>query len=83
MCCDSSGPHGDVGILTATNRQADDVMTVLRTAGVPFVSLKDYRGKQPVDAVKVGPAKRAKGLEFEQVLLAHVWAGCSQMRPRR
>jgi superfamily I DNA/RNA helicase len=63
--------HGDVGILTATNRQADDVMTVLRAAGVPFVSLKDYGGK-PVDAVKVGTVKRAKGLEFKQVLLSHV-----------
>jgi superfamily I DNA/RNA helicase len=63
--------HGDVGILTATNRQADDVMTVFRAAGVPFVSLKDYGGK-PVDAVKVGTVKRAKGLEFKQVLFAHV-----------
>lgn len=63
--------HGDVGILTATNRQADDVMTVLGAAGVPFVSLKDYGGK-PVDAVKVGTVKRAKGLEFKQVLLPHV-----------
>jgi len=63
--------HGDVGILTATNRQADDVVTVLRAAGVPFVSLKDYGGK-PIDAVKVGTVKRAKGLEFKQVLLAHV-----------
>lgn len=63
--------HGDVGILTATNRQADDVMTVLRAAGVSFVSLKDYGGNA-VDAVKVGTVKRAKGLEFKQVLLAHV-----------
>ncbi|WP_031272744.1 3'-5' exonuclease, partial [Curtobacterium sp. B8] len=63
--------RGDVGILTATNPQADDVMTVLRAAGVPFVSLKDYSGKA-VDAVKVGTVKRAKGLEFKQVLLAHV-----------
>ncbi|KTR04602.1 nuclease [Curtobacterium luteum] len=63
--------HGDVGILTATNQQAHDVMTVLRAAGMPCVSLKDYGGK-PADAVKVGTVKRAKGLEFKQVLLAHV-----------
>lgn len=63
--------RGDVRILTATNRQADDVMTVLRPAGVRFVSLKDYDGK-PVDAVKVGTVKRSKGHEFKQVLLAHV-----------
>jgi superfamily I DNA/RNA helicase len=46
-------------------------MTALRKADVPFVSLKDYDGK-PVDALKVGTVKRAKGLEFKQVLLAHV-----------
>ena len=46
-------------------------MTVLRAAGAPFVSLKEYGGK-PVSAVKVGTVKRAKGLEFKQVLLAHV-----------
>jgi len=33
--------RGDVRILTATKRLADDVMTVLRPAGVRFVSLKD------------------------------------------
>ncbi|ROS72168.1 nuclease-like protein [Curtobacterium sp. PhB130] len=63
--------HGDVGILTATNWQADKVAAALETAGVPVVSLKHYRG-QSVDAVKVGTVKRAKGLEFKQVLLAHV-----------
>jgi hypothetical protein len=63
--------HGDVGILTTTNRQADDVIAVLRASGVPSMSLEDYGGK-PVDAIKVGTVKRAKGLEFKQVLLAHV-----------
>ncbi|MCS5507215.1 UvrD-helicase domain-containing protein [Curtobacterium flaccumfaciens] len=63
--------HGDVGILTATNRQADDVIAVLRASGVPFVPLKDYGGK-PVDAVKLGTVKRAKGVEFKQVLLTQV-----------
>ncbi|MCS5488298.1 hypothetical protein NY588_14340 [Curtobacterium flaccumfaciens pv. beticola] len=63
--------RGDVGVLVATNRQVDEVTATLRSAGVPVVSLKDYDGK-PVDAVKVGTIKRAKGLEFKQVLLAHV-----------
>lgn len=62
--------HGD-GILTATNREADDVMTVLSAAGVPFVSLTDYCGRL-VNAVKVGTVKQAEGLEFKRVLLAHV-----------
>ncbi len=63
--------HGDVGVLTATNQQADEVTVALRAAGIPVVSLQRYDGKT-VDAVKVGTIKRAKGLEFKQVLLAHV-----------
>ncbi|PZF39637.1 nuclease [Curtobacterium sp. MCLR17_051] len=63
--------HGDVGILTATNRQADDVMQALASADVPTVSLQQYAGRSS-DAVRVGTVKRAKGLEFKQVLLAHV-----------
>lgn len=63
--------RGDVGVLVATNRQVDEVMAALRNAGIPVVSLKDYDGK-PVDAVEVGTIKRAKGLAFKQVQLAHV-----------
>lgn len=63
--------HGDVGILTATNRQADDVQGVLRDAGIPVIMLDEYSGRTS-DAVRVGTVKRAKGLEFKQVLLAHV-----------
>jgi len=63
--------RGDVGILTATNRQADDVMQALASADVATVSLQQYAGRSS-DAVRVGTVKRAKGLEFKQVLLAHV-----------
>ncbi len=63
--------RGDVGILTATNPQADKVKAVLDAAGVPSVSLKNYAGKSS-DMVRVGTIKRAKGLEFKQVLLPHV-----------
>ncbi|MGG7308267.1 UvrD-helicase domain-containing protein [Curtobacterium sp. AB451] len=63
--------HGDIGILTATNRQADDVRGVLREAGIPVIMLDEYSGRT-ADAVRVGTVKRAKGLEFKQVLLAHV-----------
>ncbi|MDR6171148.1 UvrD-helicase domain-containing protein [Curtobacterium sp. SORGH_AS_0776] len=63
--------HGDVGILTATKRQADDVRGVLRDAGIPVIMLDEYSGRTS-DAVRVGTVKRAKGLEFKQVLLAHV-----------
>ncbi len=63
--------HGDVGILTATNPQADKVRAVLDAAGVPSVSLKYYAGKSS-DQIRVGTIKRAKGLEFKQVLLPRV-----------
>lgn len=63
--------RGDVGILTATNPQADKVMALLADAGVPTVSLKNYAGKSS-DMIRVGTIKRAKGLEFKQVLLPHV-----------
>lgn len=63
--------RGDVGILTATNAQATQVHDALRDADVPVVMLDRYSGKVS-DAVRVGTVKRAKGLEFKQVLLAHV-----------
>jgi superfamily I DNA/RNA helicase len=66
--------YGDVGILMATNRQADDVQGVLRDAGIPVIMLDAYSGRTS-DAVRVGTVKRAKGLEFKQVLLAHVDRG--------
>ncbi|MFS0730049.1 3'-5' exonuclease [Curtobacterium sp. 1P10AnD] len=63
--------YGDVGILTSTNRQADDVRSVLCDAGVPVIMLDEYSGRTS-GTVRVGTVKRAKGLEFKQVLLAHV-----------
>lgn len=46
--------HGDVRILTATNRQADDVQGVLRDAGIPVNMLDEYSGRIS-DAVRPGP----------------------------
>jgi superfamily I DNA/RNA helicase len=48
-----------------------DAVMLLRTAGIPVIELTDYDGSQ-TDAVKVGTIKRAKGLEFKQVLLPWV-----------
>jgi superfamily I DNA/RNA helicase len=59
---------GDVGVLCFTTWQVRDAVMLLRTAGIPVVELTDYDGSQ-TDAVKVGTIKRAKGLEFKQVLL--------------
>lgn len=67
-----TGP-GDVGVLCLTRYGVRAATSALRGAGVPLVQLEDYDGR-PVDAVKVGTIKRAKGLEFKQVLLADVRA---------
>jgi len=45
-----------------------DAAMVPCTAGIPVSELTDYDGSS-TDAVKVGTIKRAKGLEFKQVLL--------------
>jgi len=65
---------GDVGVLCISKRAAERAAVVLREAGAPVVMLTDYDGA-PVDAIKVGTIKRAKGLEFKQVLLPEVRAG--------
>ena len=62
---------GDIGVLTATNRDALAMITALRAAGFDTIELESYAGA-PAPLVKVGTIKRAKGLEFKQVLLARV-----------
>lgn len=42
-----------------------------QAADIPAINLEKYDGGT-VDAVKVGTIKRAKGLEFKQVLVASV-----------
>lgn len=63
--------YGDVAVLAAQLKQVDAAARALRAAGIPVIALKDYDGRT-VDAVKVGTVKRAKGLEFKQVLLTRV-----------
>ena len=62
---------GDIGVLTATNRDAQALATALRAAGFGVVELKSYSGST-APLVKVGTIKRAKGLEFKHVLLGRV-----------
>lgn len=64
---------GDVGVLGLNSWALDDVKATLKRAAIPFVDLEEYDGN-PVEAVKIGTIKRAKGLEFKQVLLARVSA---------
>jgi hypothetical protein len=59
---------GDAAILCNTTWEADAATRLLVGAGIPSISLLEYKGT-PVDAVKVGTIKRAKGLEFKVVML--------------
>ncbi len=59
---------GDIAVLCDTNYQVKKALALLKTAGVAAINLEDYEGT-PVDRVKVGTIKRAKGLEFKAVLL--------------
>lgn len=65
--------YGDVAVLCVSKRGAELAEEALKRAGIPTIGLLDYRGES-IDAVKVGTIKRAKGLEFKQVVLADVRA---------
>ncbi|MCA0295215.1 MAG: UvrD-helicase domain-containing protein [Actinobacteria bacterium] len=62
---------GDVAVLCITRRAAMDATAALLRAGFPVVNLEEYSGV-PIDAIKVGTIKRAKGLEFKQVLIPDI-----------
>ena len=59
---------GDIGILAHTNYAADDVIKALTAEGIPAINLHDYDGRT-TSSIKVGTIKRAKGLEFKQVIV--------------
>lgn len=65
-----TGP-GDVGVLCLTRHGVRTFAGALRRAGISVVELTEYDGR-PTDGVKVGTIKRAKGLEFKQVLLPDI-----------
>lgn len=59
---------GDIGVLALYNWHAQEAAEALEEAGIPTIDLASYDGRT-VDAVKVGTIKRAKGLEFAEVLV--------------
>jgi hypothetical protein len=59
---------GDIGVLALYDWHAREAAEALEEAGIPTLDLAAYDGT-PVDAVKVGTIKRAKGLEFSEVLV--------------
>jgi hypothetical protein len=72
----------DVAILCNTTREVENAIRLLSKAGIPAIPLLDYVG-EPVDAVKIGTIKRAKGLEFKSVLLPWTPAGASSADEER
>lgn len=62
---------GDVAVLCISRWAARDASRALEEAGIPVVDLEKYHGV-PIEAVKVGTIKRAKGLEFKQVLIPDI-----------
>lgn len=66
-----AGPLGDIGVLCLTTWGVAGALTALSAAGIPTVELTSYDGRS-TNAVKVGTVKRAKGLEFKQVLVGRV-----------
>jgi hypothetical protein len=59
---------GDIGVLALYAWHAREAAEALEEAGIPTIDLAAYDGT-PVEAVKVGTIKRAKGLEFSEVLV--------------
>ena len=70
----------DIGILTHTKYAVTDVCARLTDAGIEWIDLVNYDGT-PKDVVKVGTIKRAKGLEFKQVLVVRTPSRLLQALP--
>lgn len=60
----------DTALLCPTLRQTDEYQRLLSRSGIPVIRLEHYDGR-PVEAVKLGTYRRAKGLEFKNVYLPH------------
>ncbi len=60
--------YGDIGVLALHSWHAREAADALEAAGIPVIQLEKYDGT-PTNAVKFGTIKRAKGLEFKEVLV--------------
>lgn len=60
--------YGDIGVLALYDWHAREAADALEAAGIPVIPLEKYDGT-PINAVKFGTIKRAKGLEFTEVLV--------------
>lgn len=64
----AGGRLGDIGVLALSDLVAQEAASALEEAGIPTIGLERYDGRS-TDAVTVGTVKRAKGLEFTDVLI--------------
>ncbi|MFI0404275.1 UvrD-helicase domain-containing protein [Actinomadura sp. 3N508] len=67
---DGTSSLAGAAVLCRSRRDIDHYHRCLRRAGIPVLRLERYDGR-PVEAVKLGTYRRAKGLEFKQVFLPH------------
>ncbi|MCR6490041.1 AAA family ATPase [Amycolatopsis sp. OK19-0408] len=61
-------PLGQTALILFHRGDLTRCRRILRTAGIPCLSLDDYSG-EPGDCLKVGTVHRAKGLDFQAVLV--------------
>ncbi|MEU9113646.1 UvrD-helicase domain-containing protein [Streptomyces sp. NPDC048483] len=62
--------RADTAVLCRTKRAIERYHRLLTKEGIPVCSLEHYDGR-PVEGVKLGSYRRAKGLEFKRVYLPH------------
>lgn len=76
---------GDIAVLCQSNAEVARFKKLLTAADVPSIDLREYVGL-PLNKVKVGTTKRAKGLEFKLVMLPwplYSWVGSDDERAAR
>ncbi|MFE2179134.1 UvrD-helicase domain-containing protein [Streptomyces sp. NPDC059455] len=79
---------GDAAVLCPSMRAISHYQRLLTQAGLPVCLLEHYDGR-PVEAVKLGSYRRAKGLEFKYVCLprhdeyVNARSGSSETAPER
>ncbi|MFI0480876.1 UvrD-helicase domain-containing protein [Actinomadura sp. 9N215] len=77
---DGTSSLAGAAVLCRSRRDIDHYHRCLSRAGIPVLRLERYDGR-PVEAVKLGTYRRAKGLEFKQVFLPHHDADAAAATP--
>jgi hypothetical protein len=73
-------PRGQAALLVFHHKDLDHCTTILRGAGIPYLTLDHYEGEAD-DKLKVGTVHRAKGLDFQAVLTVQVTNGGPVVEP--